>query len=310
MKAWFISLCLVALTAAAYHWRQPLREQLIGQQPLISNDDWKAQRAELIFRGFQLPKDEITHQLTVLKQVRYHRLLDEKFTANVTTDFEIELKNWRRQWETDAARQQRLLGQFKSEQDMELSMKEALLDRAWIEQQIRAESKVSEAEIQTAFHAQREHLRIAEAYRVAHLFLSAHQPNRKDRAQEITQLSQQMTQGATWDEMVKKHSEDSRSKAHAGHLGWVSAQRMPVAFIKAVQRLKVGELSPPVRTPLGWHLIRLLEKQPSRLPALDEVKNELETMLIQERRKVALDKLIQRLLHGHPGTIFENDRRH
>lgn len=310
MKAWLICLCLAALAAAVYHWRQPLREQLLSQQPLISTDEWQDQRAELVFRGLQLSKDEIAHNLTALKLIRYHRLLDKNFTVDIGPDVEIELKNWRRQWEKDTDRQQRLAGQFKSEQDMEFSMKEALLDRAWIEHQIHFETQVSGEDIQAAFRVQREHLRIPEAYRVAHLFLSAHQPNRKDRSQEIAHLRQQITQGATWDDVVKKHSEDPRSKALAGHLGWVSAQRMPAAFIEVTQRLKVGEMSQPVRTPLGWHLIRLLEKRPTRLPTLDEVRAELESSLTQQRRKVALDKLTQRLLHGHPGAALENNRRH
>jgi peptidyl-prolyl cis-trans isomerase C len=54
---------------------------------------------------------------------------------------------------------------------------------------------------------------------------------------------------------------------------------MPADFIAAVQELQPGETSPPVLTRLGWHLIHLIERRPSRLPTLKESRAEIQAAL-------------------------------
>jgi peptidyl-prolyl cis-trans isomerase C len=50
---------------------------------------------------------------------------------------------------------------------------------------------------------------------------------------------------------------------------------MPPDFIAAVQALQPGQTSAPVLTRLGWHVIHLMERRPSRLPAYEEARAEI-----------------------------------
>jgi peptidyl-prolyl cis-trans isomerase SurA len=56
------------------------------------------------------------------------------------------------------------------------------------------------------------------------------------------------------------HSEDS-SAARGGDLGWLSPGDTVPEFERAMNALKVGEISAPVRTQFGWHLIQVLERR-------------------------------------------------
>jgi peptidyl-prolyl cis-trans isomerase SurA len=60
--------------------------------------------------------------------------------------------------------------------------------------------------------------------------------------------------------MARVHSDDA-SAAKGGELDWVYPGDTVPDFERAMQELKVGEISPPVRTPFGYHLIQVLERR-------------------------------------------------
>ncbi len=67
---------------------------------------------------------------------------------------------------------------------------------------------------------------------------------------------------------------------------------MPADFIAAVEKLKIGQCSEPVPTQLGWHLILLMERRPSRLPTFEEAQSEIAAQLTSGRRQEAVQHLI------------------
>jgi hypothetical protein len=58
-----------------------------------------------------------------------------------------------------------------------------------------------------------------------------------------------------FDDVVRARSEDPATRPTAGAIGWIKKGEMAVQFEKMAWQLKIGEMSPPVETPAGWHLI-------------------------------------------------------
>lgn len=75
---------------------------------------------------------------------------------------------------------------------------------------------------------------------------------------------------ADFGELAKKHSEDG-SAANGGVLGWMSPGQLVPEFESAMNRLQVGEVSNPVKTEFGWHLIQVLERRRLSLPSKSSV---------------------------------------
>jgi len=87
---------------------------------------------------------------------------------------------------------------------------------------------------------------------------------------------------------AKRYSQDSGSQPQGGDLGWFERGRMVPAFEEAAFSLPVGEVSLPVRTEFGYHLIFVEAKRPTRQAPLEEVKERLVTILKNEgARKLA-----------------------
>jgi peptidylprolyl isomerase len=169
---------------------------------------------------------------------------------------------------------------------------DALADEAWIEEKIAHRlAEVTDAVVRAAY-AERVaagEFGVPERYRAAHLFLTAHDPAKRDRRAEVAALDDELKRTASnqaaFAEAVKARSEDERTRSRGGDLGWFQAQRMPASFVQAVKEAPLGVLQGPVRTPLGWHWLWVMEKREARTAAFEEVRDELHAALLSQRRK-------------------------
>lgn len=205
---------------------------------------------------------------------------------NMMTATQREISHFSRMVSFDASRGQAALeAALHTERSFEQSVHEALLDERWLDE--RLSSKAKEDETTRWYEAHREQLRVPAACHAAHLFLSRHEPGKPDRFAEIQQLAAQLASGADWSALVSEHSEDERTRRRGGDLGWFTIRRMPSEFMAAVLRLRPGQVSAPVESSLGWHIIKLVEAKPERVPELDEVKAEIAAMLGNQAKEQA-----------------------
>lgn len=199
------------------------------------------------------------------------------FQKDVEEAVKAEMEVWKRQFHLgDQDRSERLALQRLSEPEMKVLIREQLLDEAFLET---GRASAKEKEARDWYSAHREELRIPELHRVSHLFLSSHDPKRPDRRGQIEALRAQIQQEGDFQRLVALHSEDARSRPLQGDLGWMGRRGVPPEFLEAVKKLPVGQISPPVRTSLGWHLLRVTERQKPRIPAFEEVREEILAML-------------------------------
>ena len=81
-----------------------------------------------------------------------------------------------------------------------------------------------------------------------------------DAKQRIIQFKERIDNGANFAEIAKLHSEDG-SAASGGDLGWISPGDTVPDFEEAMNNLQPGQISEPVQSPFGWHLIQVLERR-------------------------------------------------
>jgi peptidyl-prolyl cis-trans isomerase SurA len=86
------------------------------------------------------------------------------------------------------------------------------------------------------------------------------QTSESDAKTKIDRLRERLVAGANFEELARANSEDA-SNAKGGDLGWLSAGDTVPDFEHAMDRLAVNEISQPVRTPFGWHLIQVVERR-------------------------------------------------
>jgi len=109
----------------------------------------------------------------------------------------------------------------------------------------------------------------------------------KARAEAVLDL---IRKGADFAEMAKKHSEGP-SKTNGGHLGTFRKEDMVAPFSEKAFSMQAGEVSEPVQTQFGWHLIKVEKVNPASEQTLDEAADAIRKSLTGEEAKVlAYDK--------------------
>ncbi len=98
-------------------------------------------------------------------------------------------------------------------------------------------------------------------------------------------LTQARKPGADFAELAKKHSQDVGSAPKGGDLGFFNRTQMVPEFTDAAFKLKSGEISDLVRTPFGFHIIKVDEIRAEKTTPLDEARSEIEQTLKRDKAR-------------------------
>ncbi|GAB4270658.1 MAG: peptidylprolyl isomerase [Pararhodobacter sp.] len=99
-----------------------------------------------------------------------------------------------------------------------------------------------------------------------------------------------LAEGRPFEEVAREFSIDG-SRNQGGDLGWFAAGVMIPDFQAAVEALEPGQVSEPVQTRFGWHVIKLMETRNQAVPELDEVRDELVTEIQRTATRALIDSL-------------------
>jgi peptidyl-prolyl cis-trans isomerase SurA len=102
---------------------------------------------------------------------------------------------------------------------------------------------------------------------VRHILLRAREGlSEAEARQRLRGIRERIAAGGDFAELAKQHSEDA-SASKGGDLGWIAAGDTVPEFERAMNALKDGEVSQPVQTPFGWHLVQVVQRRSEELSA-------------------------------------------
>ena len=125
----------------------------------------------------------------------------------------------------------------------------------------------------------------------------------KNKAQQVLA---RIRAGESFEELAKTFSNDSGSKNQGGDLGWFGPNAMVKPFEEAVKSMKVGEVSEPIQSEFGFHIIKLEDSKPEVTRSFAEVKAELAQELQKELAESAFYGQVDQfsnLAFEHPNSL-------
>jgi parvulin-like peptidyl-prolyl isomerase len=125
------------------------------------------------------------------------------------------------------------------------------------------------------------------------------------RALEIRKKA--TAEGADFEALAEEHSEGP-SASKGGDLGWFAQGRMVPEFEEATFALEKGEVSEPLRTQFGWHVVQKVDEREAGQVSFEEVEPQLESKLRNQRVQQALEDLLialraERKIEMHPENV-------
>lgn len=148
--------------------------------------------------------------------------------------------------------------------------------------------KITDKEIRDFFEQNKDKFGTPEQIHCRHILVKT-----KEQADDLLVA---LRAGADFSVMARAKSEDPASKERGGDIGFFTRGMLLPEFEDAAFNLKVGEISEPVQTKLGFHIIKLEEKKPAQEAKLDkDIRNKIENLLLQNKISSELSGYIQEL---------------
>lgn len=110
--------------------------------------------------------------------------------------------------------------------------------------------------------------------------------------EEAKAIKEQLEDGANFEKLAREKSGDTASGKRGGDLGYFGEGEMIPEFTKAAFAMDKGEISDPVKTEFGWHIIKLEDKRDAQIVPFEEMDNVLREELKTNALKAYLNELI------------------
>jgi len=175
--------------------------------------------------------------------------------------------------------------EFSKELEEKLSTK-AL--RLLYDDEVGARAEVTDEDIEKYYNENKEIYKLRETIAASHILIrpqidsvDAKDPRKLRKAEQKAKkkalaILKELKEGADFVELAKSQSQDEASKNRGGNLGIFGRGRMVPEFEEVAFALPLGELSDPVKTEFGYHIIKVTQHNPERYKPLDiEVKNQI-----------------------------------
>lgn len=159
--------------------------------------------------------------------------------------------------------------------------------------------EVTEEDVREAFAAEERDRTAAgdvRRRRGAHILLEVGDDRSEaDARAQLAEVRRELQAGGSFEDRARELSEDPGSATNGGDLGLVGRDVFDPAFESALWELEVGELSEPVVTAFGVHLIRLLEIEETEPPTFEEARERLSEELRRSRAQTAFDERLRQM---------------
>lgn len=248
-----------------------------------SNDNADSSEVIVESKAGNITKEELYQSMKekygeqALQEMLYQKVLSENYKV---TDKEVEQKVAELKEELgdnfELVLQQ---NQLKDEEELKAVLKDQLL----MEKAALKDVKVSEAEVKKRYEEYKPEIK------ASHILV-------EDEA-TAKEVKKKLDEGAKFEDLAKEYSQDPGSAANGGDLGFFGPGKMVPEFEEAAYALDVNEISGPVKSQHGFHIIKVTEKKEKE--SYDKMKDKLEYDLklaqldsnkIQEVLKRELDK--------------------
>jgi foldase protein PrsA len=283
--------------------------------------------AAIKVNGQVITTDQINAQLDLVKK-RYPTMFTGSNSAGALMDFKKRIADdLVNQALIEQAAQQKgidisdddiqkqvdqLRGNFKDQSQFDKALQSAGMTLDQLKTQIRsqlvtqklvevlaASTKVTDADIQQYYNNNKAEFTQPAAKRASHILF-------KDQATAEKVLKMLQTNKITFSQAAREYSIDPSSASKGGDLGWPTQSYVP-EFEAAVKKLKKGQMSDVVQSPVGWHIILVTDERPATQQPLSDVKSQIEEMIVQQRRSDAYQQFLNNLHKNAKIEYIESD---
>jgi parvulin-like peptidyl-prolyl isomerase len=235
----------------------------------------------------------------LLEDIITNKLLSKASADTKVTDDEVN------------AQFERIKGNFGSEAELKkqveaagetldkvkTGLRDRLREEHWIDSQVKDKVKVTDAEAEDFYKKNPDKFQMPEQVRASHILVKV-APDatpqvvvEKEKAAQA--IADRVKKGEDFAKLAKELSEDPSAKENSGDLNFFTKEAMVPEFSKAAFAMKKGDISDPVRSEFGYHVIKVTDRKDAETVSLDKVKPQLLAFLEKQKKQQEIEKVLQ-----------------
>ncbi len=292
-------------------------------QPAIANVDKEKVAANV--NGVKITLDEVDRavkglpryremQSFVLENIIVSKLLyQECKKKNITIEqnlVEKEFKEYMKLFPAGADVDKELKKIFNATKaEVKAEIEEKLIIKKYVDDRTaKLNISVSDKDAKAYYDAQPGVFNVPERTRTSHIFLNCGPGTSVEKEKKVKnqmlEIKKRITNGEYFADLAKKYSEDA-SKGKGGDIGYINDKSpLDKKIIETAFALKVGEVSDPVKSIYGYHLITVTEKKAAMKLSFTETKDRIKQEIIKQKSDAALKKYVNGLIEQSKIEVF------
>lgn len=276
----------------------------------VNGQNITSQQLEEIFKAAVEGSGQKAASLTNEQKLgAYNQLLQElimdKLVAGAAAgekvtdaDVDAEIAKVKKQFPDEKIFEEQLKQAGQTPEKLKENLRTMLQQQLWMKSQVKT-SDVTEAQAQTFYDSNKKEFDQPETVKASHiLFMVKPEASEADvnkQKEAAIKASERATKGEDFSTLAKELSEEPGAKESAGDLGFFTKDRMVPEFANAAFSQKIGDISQPVRTQFGWHVIKVTETKPAGTVPFAEVKDQITGYLKSTNQREAVQAVLKKL---------------
>lgn len=220
-----------------------------------------------------------------MRKALFNTLVDEALLEDrgrdldlLTTDKEVEERIRQLKEEnkvsSDADFEKLLEREGLTTQKLRDQLRNSLMVQRVVGREVQSKVDLTDDALRVIYEREKVKYQIPERARLAEILISKTSGDPSAAEERVRAAVEALRGGTKFEEVVKRYS-DGSTKNRGGGLGWVARGELLPEIDRVVFSLPVGAVSDPISTKIGWHLVKILEKQPVSYRSFSEVKVEI-----------------------------------
>ena len=247
--------------------------------------------ADQKLNGYRQIVDELIMDKLVAKAAAGETVSDE--------DINAEIAKLKKQFPSEEAFEAQLKEAGQSPEKLKTALTTMLQQQHWMQSQIKDGDKITEADAKKFYDTNTEEFKNPETVKASHILFMVNKDDSEDVAKQkeaaAKKAAARAKKGEDFNKLAKELSEEPGAKESGGDLGFFAKDRMVPEFANAAFSQKPGEISEPVKTQFGWHVIKVTEKKPAGTVPFEEVKDQITTYLKNAKQREAVQAVLKKL---------------
>lgn len=236
----------------------------------------------------------------LLNSMIMDKLLSKAAAGVVVSEEEIqaEIERVKNQFPSEEEFQSQLAAAGESLESLKKTLARVIQKRHWVASQIEPSTTVSEEEARKFYEENKAEFEQPELVKASHILFRVPKDAPEEQVQAALDKARKAAERAKKEDftaLAKELSEEPGANESGGDLGYFSAEQMVPEFTEAAFSLQPGQISEPVRTQFGWHIIKVEDRKPAGTTPFEDVQDQLEAFLKAGKQRQAFQDLMKSL---------------